>query len=244
MGLLDKMNQLETELKLSEQNNSKLEDKNKKKAPSSSTKTSAPVTDSKETSVTAEDVKQVDSAPEKGKKKVPQLKMGTGKKSAVSAKKSPTNDKFTNLADGIKKPDTLANAKKTSQSSLHTHLNKTDQHGVSHKDRIEQELQAQVKRIKKIMAISVAALLGLIFAIWLIVKIVGWFNSPDSNDNTRGISYFQMKSSVIQYAHSDGFDPDKFDRAFERFNKQASPADKAKAIKLKARLLKERANNK
>ena len=176
----------------------------------------------------------------KEQKKVPQLKMGGGKKKKVSTKKPATNDKFKNLSGGVKKPDTLANAKKTSNSSLHTHLNKTDQHGVSHKDRIEEELQAQVKKIKKIMAISIAGLVGLIFAIWLIIKIMGWISSDSSANNGRGTSFFKLKANAIQYVHSDKFNADKFDKVFDKFYKQATSADKAKAIKLKARLLQER----
>jgi len=232
MGLLDKMDRLEADLKNSDQN--KTEKVN----------SSAPKAESEKKTATPETVEKVDKTLEKGEKKVPQLKKRSASKKpvAATAKKNPKNDKLSRLASGVKKPDALANAKKTSKSSLHTHLNKTDQHGVSHKDRIEEELQAQVKKIKKIMIISVASLITLIFIIWLIVKMVAVFNSPDTTKNGRAVSYFQMKSKAIQYAHSKGFNRAKFDRAFEKFNKQASPADVKKANQLKARLLKERSS--
>ncbi|MCK5835081.1 MAG: hypothetical protein KAG98_05070, partial [Lentisphaeria bacterium] len=194
-----------------------------------------------------------DTAVEPTKKKVPQLKKGagkktTGKKITTGAKKSATNDKFKNIASSVKKPDALANAKKTSNSSLHTHLNKTDQHGVSHKDRIEEELRLQVKRIKKIMALSVAALIGLIFVIWLIIKIVGWASSDvpvkNSTNSRRSASYFKLETDATKYSQSKRFDPKKFDKVFENFYNKSNAANKARAVELKAKLLKERANNK
>lgn len=227
MGLLDKMNQLESELKASDQ------EKDPKKGTDQST-TAAPSPDTEATP-------QVEDATIETKKKVPQLKKGAGKKTVTGAKKSATNDKFKNIAGAVKKPDALANAKKTSSSSLHTHLNKTDQHGVSHKDRIEEELRLQVRKIKRIMFISVVGLVGLLFVIWLTVKIIGWSNSEAPGANTRGTSFFKLKANAIEYAHSKGFDQKKFDRVFEKFCKQATAADKAKARKLQERLLQERA---
>ena len=154
MGLLDRMDQLDSEAKISEQEQT-------------TSATTTPQLDTKK------------SDKEVAKKKVPQLKQGAGKKIATGANKAATNNKFKSIAGSVKKPDALANARKTSKSSLHTHLNKTDQHGVSHKDRIEQELQAQVRKIKKIMVISIVSIVSIVVVILLIMKMFS--SSPDSN---------------------------------------------------------------
>ena len=225
MGLLDKMNQLESEIKPSEQGES-------------------PKSESTPSSATSSDSTKVEVDSKESKKKVPQLKMGAGKKKATTPKKPATNSKFKNFGEGVKKPDGLANAKKTTQSSLHTHLNKTDKDGVSHKDRIEQELQAQVKKIKKIMIISIATLIALVVAVLLIMKIVDWASSETPSKSIPKTSYYQLKASATKYAHSKKFDPKKFETVFDKFCKQATTVDKAKAIKLKAKLLKEHAISK
>jgi hypothetical protein len=230
MGLLDKMEKLENE---AEQKQSMPQDTIQAESTAS--------TEDKEAKPTTKDiVKSSVTGKQADKKKVPQLKVGAGKKMKTKITKKPiSNEKLKNLGSTIKKPDALANARKTSKSSLHTHLNKTDQHGVSHKDRIEEELQAQVKKIKKIMVISVGALIGLILAIWLIVKIIGLFSSEPTKPAHR-ITYYQLKVQAVQFAHSKSFDREKFDKVFNKFVQQASATDKKKAVQLKARLLRER----
>ncbi len=169
------------------------------------------------------------------------------RKVSASAKgtQKPQDENLKKFAKVLKQPDTLAKAKEKSGSSLHTHLNKVDEHGVSHKDRIEEELRLQVKKIKKIATIFIVASFIVIVSIILLVKLVGSVTNDSAKSTTttqssrkKKISFARLKHWSYKYVKSSSFNQAKLDKIFADFDAQASENDRKSSAKLRTKLKK------
>lgn len=127
------------------------------------------------------------------------------------------------------------------QAKLHQHLNSVGKDGVSHKDRIEKELEEHAKKVKKVIYISC----GVILAILLTAIII--FSVIKSNDGkaerkmpdvkkVKAFSYETFEKEMWAYVKNDNFDKAVFHKDFDNFIKQY-PDYKGKAENLRARLM-------
>ncbi len=204
----------------------------------------APVVEEKKEEKTSEEPKKKKVAT---KGKSPQnFKVG-GKKSTGKKKGSSSKPKGSGIANADKLQAIVDQKKKSTkacpkQSKLHKHLNTVGEDGVSHKDRIEKELEEHAKKVKKIIYISCGSILALLVVVLIIFTVMK--NSPKTSSGrgsttkvkTVAPAYDTFAKEMWAYVKTESFNKDTFHKDFDTFIKQY-PADKAKAEKLKARLM-------
>lgn len=208
--------------------------------------------DVKEQEVSAvEEAKERKSEEAPGKKastkgKSPQnFKVG-GKKTTVKKKGGASKPKGNGIANADKLQAIVDQKKKSAkgcpkQSKLHKHLNTVGEDGVSHKDRIEKELEEHAKKVKKVIYISCGAILGLLLLVMFIAflkngKKAGAAHGSVAKIKVKAAAYDTFAKEMWAYVKKESFEKETFHKDFDTFIKQY-PADKAKAEKLKARLM-------
>ena len=206
----------------------------------------------KDEQVTAvEEVKEekTEDAPKKktsAKGKSPQnFKVG-GKKTTAKKKSGTTKPKGSGIANADKLQaivDQKKSAGRTTnskQSKLHKHLSTVGEDGVSHKDRIEKELEEHAKKVKKIIYISCGAIIALLLIVMIIFTVVK--NTKQSqkldriNKAAEARAYDVFSRKIKNYVKVDDFKASVFHKQFDKFIVE-NPKDKEKAEKLKERLV-------